>query len=506
MKSIKETELHLANLLRAGVPIIGFKTWEENRVIDVVKQVSNNPDIIKSTRSIYLWSESRKLVSFFNNKVIEETKYLEDAIKYFNKIQENAILILCDAYISSDIVCRILRDTTTLIKNSNYYKNIVMISPTMKYPVELEKDITIIDFPLPGENEIEKLLDSILETNLTDTVNLSPDDKSLICKAVQGLTLQEIENAFALALIERKKLTTEEIDILNEEKCQIIKKTGLLEFITSDLGIDDIGGLENLKCWLKKRNNSWLDKAKKEYNLPAPKGVLITGVPGCGKSLTAKAMSSLWKLPLLRLDAGKIFDKWVGGSEENIRSAIKTAEAVAPSILWIDEIEKGFSQGGGESATTSRVFGTFLTWMQEKTASVFVVATANNINFLPAEMLRKGRFDEIFFVDIPTPVERAVIFKLHLNKILKGSISEDFEITDNLINTLVEMTDGFVGAEIEQAVISAVFEAFAEDRKLQESDLYIAIRNTVSLSVTQSEQIKKIREWAKIRAVPANAQ
>lgn len=264
-----------------------------------------------------------------------------------------------------------------------------------------------------------------------------------------------------------------------------------------------MGGLENLKHWLIKRNNSWLDKAHDKYNLPAPKGVLITGVPGCGKSLTAKAMSSLWKLPLLRLDAGKIFDKWVGGSEENIRKAIKTAEAVAPSILWIDEIEKGFDQN--EGSIGKRIFGTFLTWMQEKTKPVFVVATANNISLLPSEMLRKGRFDEIFFVDLPTPIEREIIFKLHLHKMLKGSISEDFEITDKLIKKLVDMTEGFVGAEIEQVIISAVFDAYSEDRTLQEDDLYRAIKNTVPLSITQQEQIESIREWANIRAVAATS-
>ena len=271
--------------------------------------------------------------------------------------------------------------------------------------------------------------------------------------------------------------------------------------------MNDVGGLENLKKWLIKRNNSWLGKAQKDYNLPAPKGVLITGVPGCGKSLTAKAMSALWQLPLLRLDVGKIFSGLVGSSEENMRKAIQTAEAVAPSILWIDEIEKGFGGNGGErdGGTATRVFGTFLTWMSEKTKPVFVIATANNINALPSEMLRKGRFDEIFFVDLPTKAERKVIFKLHLEKRLKGSISKDFAVTDTLLNKLAEITEGFVGAEIEQVVISALFEAFSENRTLKEEDLYKVIKNTVPLSTTQSEQILAIREWANERAVAATA-
>ena len=263
-----------------------------------------------------------------------------------------------------------------------------------------------------------------------------------------------------------------------------------------------------MKKWLSKRNNSWLGTAQKDYNLPAPKGVLITGVAGCGKSMTAKAMSAMWQLPLLRLDVGKIFSGLVGNSEENMRKAIQTAEAVAPSILWIDEIEKGFGGStGGEmdGGTTSRVFGTFLTWMNEKTKPVFVIATANNISRLPAEMLRKGRFDEIFFVDLPTVNERKIIFKLHLEKRLKGSKSKDFVITDDLLNKLATATEGFGGSEIEQVVVSALFEAFAENRTLKTDDLFKVIKNTVPLSTTQSEQILAIREWANERAVAATA-
>lgn len=282
------------------------------------------------------------------------------------------------------------------------------------------------------------------------------------------------------------------------------KETGILEFVNSDLSIDDVGGLDNLKNWLRKRNNSWSDKAQRLYNLPAPKGILMTGVPGCGKSLTAKAMASLWNLPLLRLDIGKIFNKWLGNSEENIRKVIQTAEAVSPSILWIDEIEKGFSGiNGNDEGTTKRIFGSFLTWLQEKTKPVFVVATANNISILPPEMLRKGRFDEIFFVDLPNLDERITILKLHLTRILNGSISKEFNVSDTLLNLLAKKTEGFSGAEIEQVVISAVFEAFSEDRILHEEDLLNAINNTIPLSVTQKEQIEDIKQWANTHAVLA---
>jgi len=305
------------------------------------------------------------------------------------------------------------------------------------------------------------------------------------------------------------KLDIRDLAVILDEKNQVVKKTGILEFIKSDLSIEDIGGLENLKRWLQKRNNSWLDSARR-YNIPSPKGVLITGIPGCGKSLTAKAMSAIWQLPLLKLDMGKIFSGIVGSSEENMRRAIETAEAVAPSILWVDEIEKGLggvnSGGNGDSGTSTRVFGTFLTWMQEKTAPVFVIATANNISSLPPELLRKGRFDEIFFVDIPTHSERKDIFRLHLAKRLSNpEVAASITVDGALLNRLADRTEGFVGAEIEQAVIAALYEAFFAERALLEQDLLHVIANTVPLSVTQKEQIMALREWANVRAVAATA-
>ncbi|MCS4521227.1 AAA family ATPase [Clostridium botulinum] len=295
---------------------------------------------------------------------------------------------------------RKVRDLVTVLKASPNPKSVVFISPTVILPNELQKDVTILDFDLPTIDEIKGMLDEMIYVNEQSgriEMDLNESEKEKICKAALGLTLQEAENAFARAMVEDGKLNIDDIEVVLEEKCQVIKKTGILEFMKSDLKMEDVGGLENLKRWISKRNKSWLDSAQK-YNLPAPKGVLITGVPGCGKSLTAKAISAMWQLPLLRLDMGKIFSGVVGSSEENMRKAIKTAEAVSPSILWIDEIEKGFggASSSGDSGTSMRIFGTFLTWMQEKIKPVFVVATANNISNLPSELLRKGRFDEIF--------------------------------------------------------------------------------------------------------------
>ena len=519
LEGLKKTEQHLTNLFKARFSFVYIPTWEEIRIVDLITKIANNVKTIKTKRDVFIWSSTEGLKRNLKDgqESVNNGNEPIDALNFIDNYNNPAILILKDIHPLLGLnnrnadynLIRKIRDVAGSLKNAEVSKNVVIIAPSLVLPLELQKDISVVDFDLPTLDEIKSLLNEMIEMNESSgiLIDLKEDEKEVLCKAAQGLTLQEAENAFARAMVSKGQLTIKELDVILDEKCQVIKKTGILEFIKSDFNMNDVGGLENLKKWLIKRNNSWLGKAQKDYNLPAPKGVLITGVPGCGKSLTAKAMSALWQLPLLRLDVGKIFSGLVGSSEENMRKAIQTAEAVAPSILWIDEIEKGFGGNGGErdGGTATRVFGTFLTWMSEKTKPVFVIATANNINALPSEMLRKGRFDEIFFVDLPTKAERKVIFKLHLEKRLKGSISKDFAVTDTLLNKLAEITEGFVGAEIEQVVISALFEAFSENRTLNEEHLYKVIKNTVPLSTTQSEQILAIREWANERAVAATA-
>ena len=519
LEGIKKTEQHLTNLFKARFSFIYIPTWEEVRIIDSITKIANDVKTIRTKRDVFIWSSTEGLKKNLKDgqESVNNGNQPIDALNFIDNYNNPAILILKDIHPLLGVngrnadynLIRKIRDVAGSLKNAFVPKNVVIIAPSLVLPLELQKDITVVDFDLPTLDEIKSLLNEMIEMNENSgiLIDLKEDEKEILCKAAQGLTLQEAENAFARAMVSKGQLTVKELDVILDEKCQVIKKTGILEFIKSNFNMDDIGGLENLKKWLVKRNNSWLGKAQKDYNLPSPKGILITGVPGCGKSLTAKAMSALWQLPLLRLDVGKIFSGLVGSSEENMRKAIQTAEAVAPSILWIDEIEKGFGNAGGEmdGGTSTRVFGTFLTWMSEKTKPVFVIATANNIHALPSEMLRKGRFDEIFFVDLPTKTERKVIFKLHLEKRLNGSLSKDFKITDTLLNKLADLTEGFVGAEIEQVVIAALFEAFSENRVLEEDDLYKVIKNTVPLSTTQAEQILAIRDWANERAVAATA-
>ena len=514
--SISEFQIHIANLMRARFPFLYIPTWEEERAISVIRSAATNEKVIKTVRRVFTWSITNGLAEE-GQKGREETKAPLKALEFIESYEHPAVFVLKDFHIyfgsmhrqPDHQVIRKIRDLLPSLKRSASPKNVVIISPVLELPTELEKEITIVDFDLPTFQEIKTVLREMIDANRSGgriIIDLTPEEERL-AKAALGLTLHEAENAFARAMMKDGRLDVSDVELILEEKRQIIKKSGILEYVKTDLKIEDVGGLENLKRWLMKRNKSWLDSAA-VYGLPAPKGVLITGVTGCGKSLIAKAVSAMWQLPLLRLDMGKIFSGLLGSSEENMRKAIKTVEAIAPSILWIDEIEKGFSgmSGVGDSGTSSRIFGSFLTWMQEKTKPVFVIATANDIHALPSEMLRKGRFDEIFFVDLPTRKERKEIFRVHLAKRLKDpKVIGDFQLHEGTLNVLAEMTEGFVGAELEQIVISGLFEAFSEDRSVTLADFQKAIRNTVPLSVTQYEQIRSIREWANVRAVAATA-
>lgn len=513
--SILEFKTLLANLMRARFPFLYIPTWEEERALSVIRSVVTNEGLIKTVRKVFTWSVTNGLAEE-GQKGKEDSKAPLKCLDFIESYDQPAVFILKDFHIyfgaggrQADYqVIRKIRDLLPSLKQGANQKNVIIVSPNLVLPTELQKEITIVDFDLPSFSEIKSVLGEMIEANRSSgriTMDLTREDEERLAKAALGLTLHEAENAFARAMVEDGKLDCGDVEVILEEKRQIIKKSEILEFVKTDLKIEDVGGLENLKRWLMKRNKSWLDSVA-QYGLPAPKGVLITGVPGCGKSLIAKAISAMWQLPLLRLDLGKIFSGIVGSSEENMRKAIKTVEAISPAILWIDEIEKGFSgmSTGGDSGTSSRIFGTFLTWMQEKTNPVFVIATANNIHSLPAEMLRKGRFDEIFFVDLPTKKERMDIFRLHISKRLKNpKVIGDFELSEDILHLLAELTEGYVGAELEQVVIASLFEAFSEDRSIKLEDFKKSILTMVPLSITQAEQIQSIRDWANVRAVAA---
>jgi SpoVK/Ycf46/Vps4 family AAA+-type ATPase len=369
---------------------------------------------------------------------------------------------------------------------------------------ELEKDLTVIDYDLPKEIDMANLLARVVsevKDNPKVAVNIDVKTREQIVHSLLGLTLSEAENVLAKTLVQNRSLDAKSVDVIHGEKKQIIRKSGLLEYYDAEENLESIGGLDELKAWLIRRALAFSDKAR-QYGLPAPKGVLLLGVQGCGKSLMAKAISNIWQLPLLRFDIGRVFGSLVGSSEENVRRAIQVAESVSPAVLWLDEIDKAFrgSRSSGASTdggTSARVFGTFLTWMSEKTRPVFVVATANDVTALPPELLRKGRFDEIFFVDLPSTLERKEIFRVHLKK--RKLDPGQFD-TDKLARVSV----GFSGAEIQEAVVSAMFDVFYEQRPMVSEDIVNSIQKTVPLSKTMSENMDELRDWAKGRARPAS--
>lgn len=502
----------LIALLKARFPILYLETWEEERALAEVARVAEDGNALRTPRPLHVWSRTQGLRH--GGQAARDSTDPVKALNLVMAMNEPAVVAFTDLHHElghgsappEATVVRRLRDVAAWSRTCSAPVTVVLIAPVLQIPTELEKVVTVLDFPLPTEADLTGLLEDMVASNAGVTVNATTEEREKIVKAAVGLTLAEAENAFARAMAYDGTLDGSDIELIVEEKRQTIRKSGVLEFVPTGPTFEDVGGLDNLKRWLQKRSNSWLGAAA-EYQLPPAKGVLITGVPGCGKSLTAKCTASLWGLPLLRLDIGRVFAGLVGSSEQNMRAALRTAESIAPSILWIDEIEKGFGAGtgSGDSGTSQRVFGTFLTWMQEKKSSVFVVATANKIDQLPPEFLRKGRFDEIFFVDLPTATERRPIWEVHLRSALRGAAA-GMKVDAKLLDRLATETEGFSGAEIEQAVVSGLFDAFADRRPLNRDDLLHAVATTVPLSVTQSEQIMQLRAWADVRAVAATSQ
>ena len=509
----------LRRLIRARFPLLSIETAEENRVLAELATVLGDRSLITPPRQVYRWSTSDGFAALGQPSAADTRTPLAALTAAAALSRPSAVALLdLHPWLGSATsppdtqVVRALKDTVRFYADGAVPRTLILVSATPRIPAELAALVTVLDFPLPDETQLRELLDRMITRNTeAGALTVDPADHALerLAKAALGLTAFEAENAFARAMADDGHLAAADVGVVTAEKAQIVGKSGMLEMVNTTVRLSDVGGLGTLKTWLTKRSGSWLDEAR-AYGLPAPKGVLVTGVPGCGKSLVAKAMASAWSLPLVRLDVGRLFGGLVGASEQNIRTAIRTAEAVAPCVLWIDEIEKGFasaaSGSNGDSGTSARVFGTFLTWLQEKTSAVFVMATANNISLLPPEFLRKGRFDEIFFIDLPTVGERAQIFSLHLRaRLAAGPALGALAVDDALTGRLAAATEGFSGAEIEQAVIAACFDAFDGRRPLTEADLSRAATHTVPLSVTAAEQIAALRTWAAVRAVAASA-
>ncbi len=491
-------------MVRAGTPIIQVITYETLRMHAIFCDIANRED-----REAYVWNRTEGLRQIVrgNIKIIDSDLTNPSAILewFMDKNNKNLMLLLEDFHPDLDprqpANINRLRCIATWSMTSDKMKDktLILSQPIRQLPVELEKEVTVLELPLPDREDIKELLYAVGMKYLNER---DFDDKSerLIDSAL-GLSTAEVMSAFSYVAVEKGSLTENEIPLIVAEKEQVIRKSGHLEYYQPTQDFQDIGGLANLKDWLTRRRKAF-DPEARRYGLEEPRGIMLLGLPGTGKSLAAKAVANTWQLPLLRLDMGKIFGGIVGQSEENMRKSLGIAETLAPCILWIDEIEKGMagiqSSGATDGGVTARVLGTFLTWMQEKKKPVFVVATANNIAQLPPELLRKGRVDEIFFVDLPTEKEREEILKIHIRKKSRSDLPAE-EVT-----MLAELSKGFTGAELEEAVKDAMYRSFENDRRLASSDIEVAIRSTTPLSQTMRDVINDTRKWAKGRAVMAS--
>ncbi len=492
----------LDTLVRARYPLVYLVTSEEQRLEALLGDLAD-----RHGKALLGWTATRGFRRLGGLKTAPAPEGLREpveALQAVEKLAEPSIVVLKDfhPYLSDPAVIRALRDLAHSLKST--YTTVLLLSPTLLIPPDLEKEISVLDIPLPTFADLLGLLKEIV-TVLRQAgrvpVELNREEAHQLITAALGLTLSEAENAFAKAVANDGKLGREDILLVLEEKRQVIRKSGLLEYFAPDQSLAEVGGLELLKSWLTRRGAAFSEAAR-AFGLPEPKGLLLLGVQGCGKSLTAKAIAATWKLPLLRLDMGRIFSGLVGSSEENLRKAIRTAESVAPVVLWVDEIEKGLSglasSGQTDGGVTARVFGTFLTWLQEKTAPCFVVATANRIDMLPPELLRKGRFDELFFIDLPAAPEREEILEIHVARRRRDPAAYD-------LPALARAAAGFSGAELEQAVVAGLHEAFAEGTELTQQHLSRAIAESMPLSVTMREEIARLRDWAATRTRPASA-
>jgi hypothetical protein len=493
-------QTELETLIRARYPILYIVSSEELRVQSVIVEVAK-----KRQKKVFEWSYSTGIVPAGTSIQSQKnrstaTKEPLAALDQVIEQVEPALFIFKDLHPfltkNNYAIVRKLKEIALHLKNS--YKTILLVSPILEIPIELEKEITVLNHPLPTREDLNALLDKIAAdvTHLKVKVELDEEGRERLLQAALGLTLSEAENVFAKIIVKSGRLSGDDISEVFAEKQQIIRKSGLLEYYAASEDFNSVGGLPILKDWLNKRAAAFTAEAR-AFGLPAPKGILMLGVQGCGKSLCAKAVSTQWQLPLLRFDMGRMFGSLVGSSEENVRRAIAVADSVAPAILWVDEIDKAFagSQGSGavDGGTGARVFGTFLTWLSEKTAPVFVVATANDISQLPPELLRKGRLDEIFFVDLPDKEERAEIFGIHLAK--RGRDAAAFDI-----EALAEASQNFSGAEIEEAINSALYDAFYDKQDIRTEHVLNSVTQTVPLAKTMDEQIHRLRHWAEGRA------
>jgi hypothetical protein len=514
------TTVHdLRTLIRSCHPLVVIETVEEDRVLALLQSVA-----AQERMPLFEWSVTRGLTRTDDTPTLSKMTATPLAVlQHLQCLTVEAIFWLKDLapHLEDPAVARQLRELAATYDRSR--ATCLITGQPITLPLDIEKIVVRLDLQLPDRNELQSMLQSVLQSlgsrtsprcpprsstvvqsilsSISDSKAAergpSANERDAILRALQGLTLHQARQVITQCVVEDGVLSADDVQQILKCKVQAIKDGGLLEYYPLEDNRFELGGFVNLKSWLARAQVGFTAEAK-ALNLTPPRGIMLVGVPGCGKSLAAKAIAREWQLPLLKLDAGRLFDKFIGESEKNFRKAIEMAESLSPIILWIDEVEKAMVTGGGngdaDAGLSRRLFGAFLTWLQEKKQEVFVVATANNLSLLPPELLRKGRFDEIFFVDLPDDGEREAIWKIHLG--IRKQDSKKFDLVK-----IVSASDGFSGSEIEQAVVAALYRALYQKTPLTTDLLIEELTNTVPLSVTRREDIDQLREMAQGRFV-----
>jgi SpoVK/Ycf46/Vps4 family AAA+-type ATPase len=489
----------LEQLIRLGEPCILIQTFEEDYAIGLVRNIA-----LEQNRGVWVWSAGGGVQDglLAQSPLIPGTEAATAGLTHLANLPAGSLAATLDLlpHLRDDKNLRVWRNLIRRLRDCE--TQLIMIDASRDAPEVVLEYATRFDISLPDEAELEALvLDTLKQVHREKPIEVAISRAGFrtICRNLRGLTRRQAATIIADVAVEDLRFDSEDINHVLARKRQALQRGSLLEYVETPVSLTEIGGLQRLKTWLTQREGDTDQKAR-EFGLTPARGVLMLGVQGAGKSLCAKAIATAWQRPLLRMDVGALYDKYVGESERRLREALQQAEAMAPLVLWIDEIEKAFASAAARSTDgglSQRMFGALLTWMQERLAPVFLVATANEVEALPPELLRKGRFDEIFFVDLPTAATRREIFSIHLKKRRREPADFDLE-------ALAKAADGFSGAEIEQAVIAGLHEAFAAGKELRTEHIRRALAGSPPLSVTMAERVAELRGWAAGRCVPAD--
>ena len=493
--ALQELEL----LIRAHYALIVVETAEPERAEELVRQAASSLNL-----HYYYWTRSRgvRRGNQAGDAYFEDTADPAKALQYAQQDSAGVYLFRdLTAFLEDPVVISHMLDVVSMFEARR--GALVIVGTHVKLPDALRHSATFFKLPAPSYDDYRIIVERMIREHsarMKVTVELTPQERARLIQNLHGLTLREAEKIITRQIVEDGSLRARDIEGVVAAKRQVVQQDGLLEFHPAEHGLSQVAGLKGLKEWLVKRRTVVTDAERAvSFGLRFPKGILLLGVPGCGKSMCAKAVATEWGLPLLKLDPANLYDKYIGDSEKNFKRALQTAERMAPVVLWIDELEKAFAQGGDEAdgGVSRRVFGSFLAWLQDRRGDVFVVATSNDVSKLPPEFIRKGRFDEVFFVDLPTPAVRASIFDIHLARRKQNVAGFDLAM-------LAEASDGFSGAEIEESVVAGLFSAFSSNTPLTTQLLLSEIGKTRPLARTMTEKIDELRSWAQDRTVMAD--